>query len=87
MIYDWYKIINRADFEATGLVSRNLSLILDGIGLVTVMVTKGRLYSLVYAGNFLPIGVTEDNPFEMDGFASYLSVDDDIYLGVNGREA
>ncbi len=82
MTFDWYKIINRGEFEATGLVSRELELALEGIGLVTIMVTKGALYSIVYDGVMLSIGVTEENPFVFEGYAVYLDENDDIYLGV-----
>lgn len=82
MIFDWYKIINRAEFEALGLVSRELELELEGIGLATVLVTKGELYSLTYDGVFLSVGVTEDNPFVFEGYAVYLDAADDIWLGI-----
>lgn len=82
MIYDWYKVINRAEFEGTGLVSSELELVLEGVGTVDIMVTKGRHYSLLYKGVFLPIGVTDANPFAFDGHAVYLDANDDIWLGI-----
>lgn len=82
MSFDWYKIINRAEFLATGLTSREVEVVLEGIGLRTILVTQGRLTSLVYDGVMLPIGVTEANPFIFDGYAVYLDANDDVWLGV-----
>jgi len=82
MNYDWYKIINRAEFAATGLVSRELTLVLEGVGTVDVMVTKGRHYALLYNGVFLPLGVTDANPFAFDGHAVFIDVNEDIWLGI-----
>lgn len=87
MSFNWYKIINRAEFEATGLVSREVEVILDGIGLKTILVTKGRLYSITYDGIMLSIGVTAENPFVFEGHAVYLDSNDDIWLGIEIDEA
>lgn len=82
MNFDWYKIINKTEFEALDLVSKEVEVILDGIGLSTILVTKGNLISLVYDGVMVSIGVTEDNPFVFDGYAVYLDENNDIWLGV-----
>ncbi len=82
MTYDWYKIVNLAEFEALDLVSKEYEFILEGVGLKTVMVVKGRLVGLVYEGVLLSIGVTEDNPFEFEDLAVYLDAAGDIHLGI-----
>lgn len=82
MIFDWYKIINKADFLAAELVSKEIEVFLEGVGLRTIVVTKGNLISLVYNGKFLSLGVTEDNPFIFDGHAVYLDENNDIWLGI-----
>ncbi len=82
MIFDWYKILNRAEFEALDLVSREVQVVLDGIGLKTILVTKGNLYSITYEGVMLSIGVTDENPFAFGGYAVYLDQNDDIWLGI-----
>lgn len=87
MTFDWYKVINRGEFEATGLVSREVQVILDGIGLRTVLVTSGNFYSIVYEGVMLSIGVTEANPFVFEGYAVYLDANDDIWLGIEVDES
>lgn len=87
MIFDWYKIINRAEFAATGLVSRELSLVLEGVGQASILVTKGILYSIVYDGVMLSIGLTDSNPFVFEGYAVYLDSNDDVWLGIEVDES
>lgn len=82
MTFNWYKIINREDFEDSGLVSKELEVLLEGVGVVDVMVTKGRFYSLIYNGVILSLGVTEANPFIFDGYAVYLDANQDMWLGI-----
>ncbi len=88
MSFDWYLVINRQDFEDAELVSKEVELILEDIGLVTVLVTKGSYYGITYDGVFLAIGITEANPFVFDGYAVYLHPEtDDIYLGIELDES
>lgn len=82
MIYDWYKIINKTEFIAAGLPSRELTLILEGKGQVTVLVTQGRLFSLIYDGVMLSTDVTAENPFSFGGYAAYLDDNQDLWLGI-----
>lgn len=82
MSYDWYMIANRAEFLAADLPSREIELVLTGVGLKTILVTKGRLVSIVYEGVMLSIGLTEANPFAFGGFAVYLDASDNIWLGI-----
>jgi hypothetical protein len=82
MIFDWYKIINRSEFSATGLVSRELQLILEGVGLRTILVTQGKLLSVVYEGVMLSVGVTDSNPFVFEGLAIYIDENQDVWLGI-----
>ncbi len=80
--YNTYKIINLDEFEATGLVSRTVEAVLAGVGLVEILVTKGNLVSLLYDGVLLCLNVNEKNYLEFDGYAIYLDVNNDIYLGI-----
>jgi hypothetical protein len=82
MIYDWYKVINKSEFEATGLVSREVNLILEGVGQRTVLVTIGNYFSITYNGVMLSIGMTDSNPFAFGGCAVYLDANDDVWLGI-----
>ncbi len=81
--FDFYKIINKAEFEAEGLKSREVTVILEGLGQKTVLVTKQMLFCLVYDGAILPVNLDgADNPFEFEGYAAYIDDADDVYLGV-----
>lgn len=80
--YDWYLIINGPFFESLGLVSRELDLLLEGIGAATVMVTKGKFVSIIYDGAILPVKLHDLNPFYADGYGVFITDQGDIYLGV-----
>lgn len=86
MIYDWFPIFNRATFLATGLVSRTLTLTLEGIGNREILVTLGDYLGVTYEGVFLVIDLNDKNPFEFDLMAVYVDADDNVWLGLNGRE-
>ncbi len=79
--YDWYKIINIADFEAADIPSRELTLELEGLGQKTILVTKGNLISILYEGIFLA-PVNGKNPFEFEEHAVYTDVNGDLWLGI-----
>jgi hypothetical protein len=38
--YTWFKIFNKTEFEATGLVSRSYRVFLNGVGERTILATK-----------------------------------------------
>lgn len=82
MTVNWFKIINRAEFEATGLVSREVQVVLTGIGLRTILVTKGNLFSLTYDGTMLSAGLGDQNPFISGDYAAYEDAAGDVWLGV-----
>ncbi len=82
MIFDWYKIINRAEFLQTGLVSRELSLILEGIGAKTCLVTVGNYFSITIDDVMLSIGIKERNPFVFQDRAIYVDENEDVFYGV-----
>lgn len=89
MTFTWFKIFNLTDFEATGLVSRTYTVILEGIGQKDILVTKGELVSMLYEGVFLPIELNDINPFIKEGesesesgYAVYKATNNDVYLGI-----
>lgn len=86
MIINWYNIINKADFEATGLVSRTVTLFLAGEGEKDILVTKGNYISIMYDDVFLPVNLNDLNPFAFDSKLVYLDEDDEIWLGVLADE-
>lgn len=82
MTYDWYKIINKTEFEATGLISRDVEIVLGELGLKTVLVTNANYFSLTYEGVMLSLNMTGVNPFEFEDMAIFLDdATGDVYLG------
>lgn len=89
MIFTWFKIFNLTEFNATGLVSRTYTVILEGLGQKEILVTKGELVSMTYEGFFLPIQLNSKNPFVKESDAEgevahavYVAGNNDVYLGI-----
>jgi hypothetical protein len=82
MTYDWYKIINMDDFQALGLPSKSVEVILEGIGLREVLITQGVNVSLLYDDVFLSVNMNDRNPLEFDDHACYIDANNDIWLGI-----
>lgn len=82
MEYTWFKIFNKTEFEALGLVSKTYTLNLDGIGQKEILVTKGVAIGMLYEGVFLSLELGDENPFEFEDRAIYLDASNDVYLGI-----
>lgn len=82
MLFDWYKIINKNDFDALDLYSVEKTFFMQGIGLKTILVTKGNFYGLTYDGVFLSVELNNKNPFIFEDKATYIDDADDIWLGI-----
>lgn len=81
MIFQWFPIFNKDEFDALELVSKTYTWDLTGIGEVDVLVTKGVGYGITYDGVFLSLNLNDENPFIMDGYAIYMDSDNMVYLG------
>lgn len=82
MIYKWFKIFNLTEFTALGLVSQDISLLLDGVGQKDFLVTQGNLVSITSEGVFMPLNLNSKNPFEFDSRAVYVDADtQNVYFG------
>lgn len=82
MEYTWFKIFNKTEFEALGLVSKTYTLNLDGVGEKEILVTKGVAIGMLYEGVFLSLELGDENPFEFEDHAIYLDASNDVYLGI-----
>lgn len=82
MIYNWYKIFNKTEFEALGLVSKTYSLNLEDIGNKDILVTKGNYISIQYETVTLPLNLNSKNPFPFEGHAIYIDDSNDVWLGI-----
>lgn len=79
---NWYNIINRTEFLALGLPSKELTLNLTGLGEKTILVTSGNGVSLLYEGIFLTAELNGNNPFVFENHAIYIDSNHDIWLGI-----
>lgn len=81
MIYNWYKIFNLTEYMSTGLVSRELIVLLQDIGRVTLLISRGNYVSVTYDGVNLPINYPSKNPYTAEGYAIYLDANSNVWLG------
>lgn len=87
MIYDWYLIFNKAEFEAAGLVSRTVSVFLEDIGEKEVLITKGNELGVLYEDTFLMVNFEENNPWAISPYAVFWDEEtDDVYLGIESED-
>lgn len=86
MIYDWYLLFNVDEFLAEGLVSRTLSVFLEGLGDKDILITVGNWVSITYDGVLLPIGFAGKNPYAISPYAVVQDSDGNIYLGIEVPE-
>lgn len=90
MIFNWYKLLNEAEFLSEGLVSKHLDVILGDDGEAEIMVTKGNLTSLVFRDVFLPCEMEGKTPIQREGddatYSCYKDSAGDIWLGIEVPE-
>lgn len=80
--FNWYPIFNRAEFLSTGLVSKEYTVFIEGVGQKTILVSKGVGVSILYDGTFMMISLNDKNPFRIEGNAIYVDEIDDVWLGI-----
>ncbi len=86
-IYDWYKVYNLADFLAEDLVSKEVEVIFETVGLKEIRLTKGyNEISILFDDVFLIPNLNEKNPFEFEDRAAYIDDNDDIWVGIKVEE-
>jgi hypothetical protein len=84
--FDWYRLFRLPEFVATGLVSRTLTVSLEGIGEKTVLITSGNTVGITYEDTFIPLALTGKNPYVRGSYAAYRDADDYIWLGIEVPE-
>lgn len=82
MIFNWYRIFNKLEFDMLNLVSKTYRVVLQDIGQRDIFVTKGQLYSILYEGVFLTAELNGRNPYIKDGYAIYVNSEGWVYLGI-----
>lgn len=87
MIFNWYKLpISLPQFLETGLTSREAVVLLEGIGRTTLLISRGNLVSITYAGVTLPVNYEGINPYKAEGYAAFLDPDQNIWFGIEVPE-
>lgn len=87
MIYDWYKVFNKTEFEALDLVSKTYNVFLEGIGQKEILVTLGNELGMVYEDTFLMVDFGEENPWAISPYAVYRDEEtQDVYLGIESED-
>lgn len=87
MNYDWYKVFNKTEFEALGLVSKNYQLDLEGQGIKNVLVTKSLTLGVLFDDVYLSLELNDKNPMEFEDKAVYIDENDDVWIGYAVEEA
>jgi hypothetical protein len=86
MIYDWYMLFSLPEFLATGLVSKTIDVVLDGVGEKEILVTRGNEIGIQYDDVFMMIDFEGRNPLSVQGdlftYAVYKDSDHNIWLGI-----
>jgi hypothetical protein len=82
MTYKWFKLFSLTEFQATGLVTRELTRDLVGIGTVNILISVGNLVSITYDGHLLPINFLGNNPFVRGQYAVYIDSENFVWLGI-----
>ena len=85
-MFNWFKIFNKTQFLATGLVSRTMTLNLEGVGQRKILITLGNQLGITYEAVFLTIEDGGNNPFIFDGHAIYVDANNDVFLGIEVNE-
>lgn len=84
---NWYKIINKPEWESLDLVQQEIVVDLEDIGERTILVTKGNYLSFLYDEVLLTLNMNGENPFAFgEDYLIYLDEDDDVWLGINQHE-
>ncbi len=86
MTYDWYRLMSLNDFIDGELPSISEDFTLPSLGKKTILFTKGNLYSMVYEGVFLTMGLNDKLPFEFEGLACFCDVENYVWLGIEHED-
>jgi len=85
-MFDWFELFNLTEFEETELVSKTLTVNLEGYGNAEILITKGNVTSIVYDDVMLPINFDDQNPYQFEGYAVYLDEEDYVWLGIETED-
>lgn len=81
MEFKWYKIFNLTEWLATQLVSRTVTVFLEGIGEKEILIGQGNETSLTFDDVFLVLNFNSENPWQVGDWAIYQDEASDVWLG------
>jgi hypothetical protein len=82
MDFDWFFVINRTEFNNTGLYSRELTLELGTYGEKEILVCRGVGLGLLMDGVFLRLQTNNRNPFYFGDRGILVTTENDVYIGI-----
>ncbi len=81
-MFDWYKLFNLTEWLEEELVSRKLTVFLDGIGQKEIMIFQGNETSILVDDDILlPVKFNEENPWVKSGYGVFVDVNQDVWVG------
>lgn len=80
-MWDWYQLFNITDWLATGLISRNLSIFLEGRGQKSIIITQGNETAIQIDDVFLPFNFADQNPWVSGTYAVFVDESNNAWLG------
>lgn len=81
-MWSWYILFNKAEFIASGLVSFEGEVNIEGVGIKKFLATQGNLVSIVYDDVLLSIDLNQKNPFRLDDKAIWQDSNNNLWLGL-----
>ncbi len=82
MIVNWYKIGNKAEFEAKNIPQEVFTQELEDLGQQEIVFMKGFNFSVIFMGEVLMVGMNGRNPFFRNKASCYIDPEtSDVWVG------
>lgn len=82
MIVNWYKIGNKAEFEAKNIPQEVFTQELEDLGQQEIVFLKGFNFSVIFMGEVLMVGMNGRNPFFRNKASCYIDPEtSDVWVG------
>lgn len=80
--FKWYRLFNRPEFIAAGLVSFEGTFYDENLQLKNFVVFQGEYTSVLFDDTLLSINLNDKNPFRFGDYAVFLDGNSDVWLGI-----
>lgn len=82
MTVNWYKVGNKAEFEAKGIPQEVLTKELEDLGQQEIVFLKGFSFSVIFMGEMLTPSLNGRNPYDKGKVACYVDPEtSDVWVG------